>query len=262
MKHPKLGQHFLIDTEIIDAIIDEAKLLKSKNIIEIGPGTGALTSKLIEISNEYIGIELDINLFNKFSNEFKNENLINFKNEDAGKFNFDRNLFVDKGSYIIVGNLPYYAANLIIRNLLVSSNKPSEMIIMIQKEVADTILLNPPKMKFLSHAIKVYSEVEKIIDVNKGSFIPEPKVKSSIIKLKIFTDNRFEIDREELLGFIKKGFSNPRKTLVNSLYLSNFGSKKEIEEVIISLKLALNIRPGQLNISMWIKLYNILNQNK
>jgi len=260
MKHPKLGQHFLNDTEIINLIIDQAKLLKSKNIIEIGPGAGALTSKLIDISKEYIGIELDVNLFNKFCDKYENESLINFINEDAGKFNFDRNLFADKDSYIVVGNLPYYAANLIIRNLLVSKNKPSEMLVMIQKEVADTILLNPPKMKFLSHAIKVYSEAEKIIDVNKGSFMPAPKVTSSIIKLKIFTDNKFEIDREEFIRFIKKGFSNPRKTLINSLYLSKFGSKKEIKDVIKSLKLDINIRPGQINDSLWLKLYKIFEE--
>ena len=84
--------------------------------------------------------------------------------------------------------------------------------------------------------------------------------KSSIIKLKIFTDNKFEIDREEFIRFIKKGFSNPRKTLINSLYLSKFGSKKEIEDVIKSLKLDLNIRPGQINDSLWLKLYKIFEE--
>ncbi len=260
MKHPKLGQHFLNDSEVIDLIIEETKLLKSKNIIEIGPGEGALTSKLIAISNEYIGIELDNKLFNKFLDKYKSKKLINFINEDAGIYNFNREIFNNNNGYVVVGNLPYYAANLIIRNLLVSKNKPKEMLFMIQKEVADTMLLNPPKMKFLSHAVKIYTDVEKIIDVKKCSFIPPPKVTSSIIKFKVLTDNKYNIDREALLRFIKKGFSNPRKTLVNSLFLSKYGSKNEIETIIISLNLDLNIRPGQLDIEIWVKLFNILSK--
>ena len=113
---PKLGQHFLVDENIKNSIIDSIKETNYKNILEIGPGDGAITNNLIDISNNYVGIEYDSSLYKKLSNKYKKNTNVNFLNYDAGTFDVLklRKFFTE--DYILVGNLPYYSSNKIVRN--------------------------------------------------------------------------------------------------------------------------------------------------
>ena len=130
---PKLGQHFLVDENVKNLIINSLKETKFKNILEIGPGEGSITNKLIDISNNYVGIEYDSTLYKKLSNRYEKNKNVNFLNYDAGIFDVLKlkNFFTE--DYILVGNLPYYSSNKIVRNFISSSFKPLNLVIMIQR---------------------------------------------------------------------------------------------------------------------------------
>ena len=139
---PKLCQHFLKDENVKKIILETVKKLKCKNIIEIGPGDGSLTNELIDMSSHYLGIEFDQFLFNKLSNKYRNNLNVKFINEDAGLVKTDSLRSFFKGKYILVGNLPYYASNKIVRNFISSDFKPKNLIIMIQKKLQILIYAN------------------------------------------------------------------------------------------------------------------------
>ena len=129
---------------------------------------------------------------------------------------------------------------------------------MIQKEVADNYLSSVPKMKFLGHSIQIYSKVKKITDVPKEAFNPEPNVTSSIVLLETKKDNEVIDEPEKLLSFIKKGFSAPRKTLVNSLSLSLKIDKGFLSNKLIKINIDPKLRPGNLDIDEWLKIFNAI----
>ena len=257
-RKPKLGQHFLVDPRYKKIIIDCVHDLGIKNILEVGPGAGSVTSELVEYSTNFLGIELDKKLYLDLIRKYRDKN-IDFLNLDAGLFNVDEHGFF-QNPYLLVGNLPYYSANMIVRNFITATFKPKYLIIMIQKEVADNYLSSVPKMKFLGHSIQTYSNVKKITDVPKEAFDPEPKVISSIVLLETKKDKEIIDEPEELLGFIKKGFSAPRKTLVNSLSLSLKIDKGLLSNKLIKMNIDPKLRPGNLELNNWLKIFNTINE--
>ncbi|MFL2673213.1 MAG: 16S rRNA (adenine(1518)-N(6)/adenine(1519)-N(6))-dimethyltransferase RsmA [Dehalococcoidia bacterium] len=255
-RNPKLGQHFLIDQRYKNIIIDNIHNLGIKNILEIGPGAGAITSELVKYSTNFLGIELDKNLYLDLKNKYTDKN-VDFLNLDAGKLNTVKyDFFQDK--YILAGNLPYYSANMIVRNFITTTFKPNFLIIMIQKEVAENYLSSIPNMKFIGHTIQIYTKVKKIIDVPKEAFNPKPNVNSSIILLETKKDNEIIDQPEKILSFIKKGFSSQRKTLVNSLSLSLKLDKDLLNKELIKVNIDPKLRPGNLEIHDWIKIFNTI----
>lgn len=258
-KKPKLGQHFLVDSKYKKIIIDYIHDIGLKNIIEIGPGSGSITSDLIRYSDEFIGIELDKKLYINLINKYQ-DNKVRFFNIDAGLFEIDnQGIFFDY-PYLLVGNLPYYSANMIVRNFITSTKKPKYLIVMLQKEVADNYLSEIPKMKFIGHSIQMYSKVKKITDVPKEAFDPKPKVISSIILLETKKENEIIDEPETLLSFIKKGYAAPRKTLVNSLAMSLKHEKEILKNRLIEINIDPDLRPGNLDIEDWQKIFNTMNE--
>ena len=257
-KKPKLGQHFLIDHSYKNLIIDNVHNLGIKNILEIGPGAGAITSELVKYSINFLGLEIDRKLYLDLKNKYK-EKKVDFLNLDAGKMNTDKYDFFQE-KYILVGNLPYYSANMIVRNFITTTFKPKYLIIMIQKEVAENYLSQVPNMKFIGHTIQIYTKVKKITDVPKEAFNPEPNVNSSIILLETKKDNEIIEYPEKLLSFIKKGFSSQRKTLVNSLSLSLKIDKDLLNKELININIDPKLRPGNLEIHDWMKIFNTISK--
>ena len=253
---PKLGQHFLIDEDIKKIIIESVKETKIKNILEVGPGEGAITNNLVDISNNYLGIEYDYNLCKKLSAKYKKNINVNFINQDAGIFDVSKLKKFISQDYILVGNLPYYSSNIIVRNFISSSFKPLILIIMIQKEVADNYLLRTPKMKFISNCVQMYSEPESIINVGPESFDPRPNVYSSILNLKIKEKSEIPKNSEQIIDTIKKGFGSPRKKIINSF---NFIDKNKIKNILIKLDINVNLRPGNLTLDDWKKIHEEIN---
>ena len=253
---PKLGQHFLIDEKIKKIIIDSVKDTKNKNILEIGPGEGAITNKLIDISNNYLGIEYDQSLCKKLSGRYKKNPNVKFLNEDAGIFDVLKLKNFIPNDYILVGNLPYYSSNKIVRNFISSSFKPLALVVMIQKEVANNYLLKTPKMKFISNCVQMYTDPKLIINVSPESFDPIPNVHSSILSLIIKDESQIPKNSEQIISIIKKGFESPRKKIINSFVSVD---KNKITNVLNELGIDINLRPGNLTLKDWKKIYEEIN---
>lgn len=251
----KLGQNFLIDENIVDDIIEKAEVGGQDLIIEIGPGLGTLTKKLLEHAGKVICVELDERMINILNTRFSNENLY-IINDDILKVDLKSLIEKEKTEKItnvkVVANLPYYITTPIIMKLLEEKLDIDSITVMVQKEVAIRLASNQNSSDngAITYAINYYTNPNIVLNVPKESFIPMPEVESSVIKLEVLKVPRVEVKSEELLfKVIKLSFMQKRKTLVNSLTNGNLlNSKEEIENMLISLNIDLKIRPEKLSL--------------
>ncbi len=243
-----LGQNFLINDDVINTIVDSAQINKEDLIIEIGPGLGTLTSKLLEKAKKVICIELDKRMVKILQNRFSLYNNFELINEDILKVNLKeiiekelRNIQKVK----IVANLPYYITTPIIMKLLEDKLNIESITVMIQKEVAKRLTAKPGKKLSgaITYAVNYYSDPEEIIVVPNSSFIPEPEVESEVIKLNLRSIPPISVKDEELFfKFIKASFMQRRKTLVNGITNSGLMKKEEIKELLKKVGLEENVR--------------------
>ena len=249
-----LGQNFLIDIDVINKTIDAADIIQSDTILEIGPGTGKLTEAILLRSNNVIGIELDGILYDKLQQEFNHIETLKLFNQDARTFDYDK--LLGDSDYKLLANLPYYAATYFLRMFLESNNQPVLMVLMFQKEVADTILAKPGKMRLLSVLTQLMADVERVCDAPKDSFEPEPSVTSTVVKF-IPKPNYFssDIDYYKFVDLLKGGFSAPRKMIANSM--SNYFKipKPEINTLLENNNINPSCRSETLQVSEWIQLF-------
>lgn len=246
-----LDQHFLINKTAIQKIIAALDLQKEDTITEIGPGKGALTIPLAEncdkIRCKVIGIEKDAKLASSIKRLGYSENLLEIVNADALKSLPEiakRHALIAK-PHKIVGNIPYYITGKLLRILSELEIKPRLIVFTIQKEVAERIAANPPKMNLLAAATQIWAQ-PKIIDYLKPrDFEPAPKVESAIIKLspKPITSNS-----KLYYAIIKIIFKQPRKNLLNNLQTGLKMPKTEIEQKLKDFNLTGQERPQNLSI--------------
>lgn len=263
----KLGQNFLISDEIIDKIIDASKIEKKDLVIEIGPGLGTLTSKLLENAEKVIAIELDTNMIKILKDRFNlydnfillNEDVLQADLKDLISKNSNKDVKVK-----VVANLPYYITTPIIMKLLEERLDIESITVMVQKEVADRITALPgDKLSgAITYSISYYAETKKIAFVNKECFIPAPEVDSEVIQLQIRTKPQVEVENEELFfKVIKASFMQRRKTLINGLINSGIiKEKNDIKNIFKKLDLNPEIRGEKLTIEQFAKLSNLISK--
>ena len=255
----RFGQNFLIDKNIIKKILNQAELSPKDVVLEIGPGIGTMTIELARKAKKIIAVEKDpkmVEILKETTQDFQNIEIIN---KDIMKYEVPKIKYRD---YKVVANLPYYITSPVIRKLLETENKPKEIILMVQKEVAQRICARPPKTNLLAISVQFYAKPKIISYVSKKAFYPKPKVDSAIIHLKISKQNS-KIDREKFFKIVKAGFSHPRKQLANNLLKElDFLGKEINKEKIISLLAKKGIlatqRPETLLLKNWIELTKIL----
>ena len=255
----RFGQNFLIDKNIIKKILNQAELSPKDVVLEIGPGIGTMTIELARKAKKIIAVEKDpkmVEILKETTQDFQNIEIIN---KDIMKYEVPKIKYRD---YKVVANLPYYITSPVIRKLLETENKPKEIILMVQKEVAQRICVLPPKTNLLAISVQFYAKPKIISYVSKKAFFPKPKVDSAIIQLKISGQNS-KIDREKFFKIVKAGFSHPRKQLANNLLKElDFLGKEINKEKIISLLAKKGIlatqRPETLLLKNWIELTKIL----
>lgn len=263
------GQNFLIDENSVDEIIYSSEISKTDLVIEIGPGLGTLTSKLLEKAGKVICIELDSKMITVLNDRFSLYNNFELLHEDVLKV--DLNSLIDlnlkKSNLIkckVVANLPYYITTPIIMKLLEEKLHLASITVMVQKEVA-LRLTDVPGGKdcgAITYTIHYYSNPKMILNVPKSSFIPAPKVDSAVIKLDILENNNFNITNEKLFfQIIKYAFMQKRKTLLNSLTNSKIASKETLEKMLLSLNLNPSIRAERLSIEDFVNISNYLDTN-
>lgn len=242
------GQNFLFDQNVINKIIQQVE--KNKNILEVGPGIGALSDQLIDKSKKYLAVEVDKKIFEYLSGKGKGEGL---KGEILNKDILDvtdeeiKNYLGRR--YQVVANLPYSITSQFIRTFLTRKFKPEKMILMVQKEVAERMLAKSGQMNLLALSVQLYSEPKILFKVSKNCFYPRPKVDSAIIE---FNNIRKPVQLNENLFFslVKAGFANKRKKLLTNLS-QKLCDKSQIEKVFSELGWDPNIRAQSLSLNDW-----------
>ena len=207
-----LGQNFLIDKNVLKKLIKASDLKQSDLVLEIGPGIGTITQELARHVKKVITIEKDRNIISILKKTTRLDKNIEIVNKDALK----ANLKLPK-NYKVVANLPYYITGNILRKLLESKNPPQEIVIMIQKEVAQRICAKPPNTNLLATSVQFFADPKIITYVSKKSFYPVPKVDSAIIKITPRKENISEKFQKKFFKIVKAGFSHPRKQIINNL---------------------------------------------
>ena len=264
-----LGQRFLIDKKALRKILAAANLKPGDTILEIGPGIGTLTQELAKRARKVVAIEKDPKMV-----EILKETLKTFKNTkiilgDILKIN--TRYYIQDTKYKVVANLPYYITSPVIRKFLeLAEVRPLQMVLMVQKEVAQRIVARPPEskrinpllrpslplghMNLLAVSVQFYAKPEIISYVSKKSFWPSPKVDSAILKISAINQRRKSAFNQRFFKIVKAGFSQPRKQLLN-----NLSKKLKLDKEKVKLWLQRNkIKPVQraetLAIKDWINL--------
>ncbi len=265
-----LGQNFLTDKKVVKKIIKTADLKSTDTVLEIGPGLGALTKELVKKVKQVIVCEKDPKMCQILKQTLKDFKNIEIINGDILKFQIPNyKLQINSKSktqnYKIVANLPFYITAPIIRKFLETKFPPKEMVLLVQKEVAQRICQKPGRMNLLAISVQLYAKPEIISYVSKKSFWPQPKVDSAIIK--IVPRKKYNVNKDLFFKVVKAGFSHPRKQLVNNLLaLSLPNGLKLNKQEFSSLLLKTNIQPSQraetLTIDDWIRLTKTVNSKQ
>lgn len=265
----RYGQNFLIDTRVLERIINEAQITSDDMVLEIGPGIGTMTQYLCEAAREVVAVEIDnalIPILEETLGEYDNVTVIN---DDILKL--DINKIVDEhngGKAVkVVANLPYYITTPIIMGLFEKKVNVESITIMVQKEVADRMQSAPGTKDYgaLSLAVQYYSEPEIVANVPPNCFMPRPNVSSAVIRLKTHITPPVTVSDEDLLfKIIRASFNQRRKTLVNGL--NNSGelhfSKEQVAEALKYMGLKESIRGEALTLRQFGELSDILAEIK
>lgn len=250
-----LGQNFLINDEVINTIVEASNIEKEDLVIEIGPGLGTLTRKLLEKAKKVICIELDKRMVSILNDRFSLYNNFELINDDILKVNLKEIINDELNNNVqrvkVVANLPYYITTPIIMKLLEDKLNIESITVMVQKEVAKRLTVTPGEKLSgaITYAVNYYTQPEEIILVPNSSFIPEPEVESEVIKLVLRKEPPVKINNEAFLfKLIKVSFMQRRKTLVNGITNSGLMKKEEIKALLKKLNLSENIRGENLTL--------------
>lgn len=257
----KFGQNFIFDSNLLYAIVNDAKVDKNTNVLEIGAGAGTLTKKLAEKAKKVLSFEIDKNLEPILQDTLNGQNNVEIVFKDILKENVkDIESKFNNERYVLVANLPYYITTPIIFKFLEEATNLDRITIMVQKEVAERIcaLNNTPNYGAITVAINAVAKTKITRIVKRNMFKPAPNVDSAVVNIEFC--NLYEIKNKELFKkVVSSAFAMRRKTLANNLKSSFNLTTEQVEDVLTSLNLKLDIRGEALNIKQFVDLTNILN---
>ena len=250
----KFGQNFLIDTHVLERIVESSNITKDDFVLEIGPGIGTMTQYLCEHAGRVMAVEIDKNLLPILADTLKEYDNVTVVNEDILKLDIGKiaEEYNDGKPIKVVANLPYYITTPIIMALFESHVPLASVTVMVQKEVAQRICAPAGKGDYGAFSVfcQYYAEPELLFDVPPSCFIPQPKVTSSVLKLTMRAAPPCEIPDEKLFfRVVKASFAQRRKTLLNALS-SGFGeySKPQIASAIEDAGFSPTVRGETLDI--------------
>jgi 16S rRNA (adenine1518-N6/adenine1519-N6)-dimethyltransferase len=252
------GQNFLIDEIILEDMVDVAKITSEDVILEIGPGIGNLTERLLGRAKFVLSVEKDNKFFpilKSLKKDFKN---FRFEFADALEFNFIQALEEFSGSknYKVVANIPYYITGKILQMFLTAKHKPTSITVLTQKEVAKNVIAKPGQLSILGISVQLFGEPSLAQIVPAKSFYPAPKVDSAILHIKLFDQPKYFIENEKkFFSLLKACFAGKRKQIHNTLTSNMHIEKGRVEEILFSLNISKTTRPQELSIEQWVELY-------
>lgn len=260
-----LGQNFLIDTNVIDRILEGARVKEGDYVIEVGPGIGTLTKEMGRSAEKVVAIEIDktlIPILEETLADFPNIEVIN---QDILKVNVQE-LVKEKlngGPVKLVANLPYYITTPIVMKFLEEDIPVTDIVVMVQKEVADRMNAKPNTKDYgaLSVAVQYYCDTEIVAKAPRHMFVPQPNVDSIVIGLHVRDEKKYIVDNEDIFfKTVKASFGQRRKTLLNSLGGLGFLSKDQIKEALKAANIDEKRRGETLSIDEFANLSNEINK--
>ena len=261
----KFGQNFLIDTHVLERIIEAAGITKDDFVLEIGPGIGTMTQYLCENAREVTAVEIDQNLIPILADTLSAYDNVTVINEDILKLDIVK-LAEEKNAgkpIKVVANLPYYITTPIIMGLFESHVPIDSITIMVQKEVADRMQVGPGTKDYgaLSLAVQYYAKPEIVANVPPNCFIPRPNVGSAVIRLTRYEEPPVQVkDEKKMFALIRASFNQRRKTLVNGL--GNAGlpgiTKESAAAALAQMSLSPTVRGEALTLEQFARLSDLL----
>ncbi|WP_297134619.1 16S rRNA (adenine(1518)-N(6)/adenine(1519)-N(6))-dimethyltransferase RsmA [Terrisporobacter sp.] len=260
-----LGQNFLIDTNVIDRILEGARVQEGDYVIEVGPGIGTLTKEMGRTAEKVVAIEIDktlIPILEETLSDFPNIEVIN---QDILKVDVQE-LVKEKlngGPVKLIANLPYYITTPIVMKFLEEDIPVTDIVVMVQKEVADRMNAQPNSKDYgaLSVAVQYYCETEIVAKAPRHMFMPQPNVDSTVIGLHVREERKYHVDNEEVFfKTVKASFGQRRKTLLNSLGGLGFLNKDEIRRALQEANIDEKRRGETLSIDEFALLANAVNK--
>lgn len=267
----RFGQNFLLNENVINQIVEKADISSEDFVLEIGPGHGVLTRKLVETAGKVTAVEIDRDLFASLKNKFSDVRNLELINQDILDLELEK---IDYDDFLpenrkVIGNIPYYITTPIIMKFINEKSLKkygicktnmffSEIIIMLQKEVGLRLLAKPGTKDYgsLSVIVQYACEVKPLLNVSSGNFFPRPKVDSMVVSLKLKNNDDFIINNHEMLWrIVHSVFVSRRKTLRNSLKLCDFHDE-DLNK--IQNNFDLTIRGETLSLEEFVKLTNLL----
>lgn len=261
----KFGQNFLIDTHVLERIMDAAEITKEDCVVEIGPGIGTMTQYLAERAGEVVAVEIDKNLIPILKETLADYDNVTVINEDILKVDLNQIVQEKNGGkpVKVVANLPYYITTPIIMGLFENQVPLKSITIMVQKEVADRMQVGPGTKDYgaLSLAVQYYAKPEIVANVPPNCFIPRPNVGSAVIKLTRYEQPPVMVkDEKFMFSLIRASFNQRRKTLVNGLTnAQNLSvSKEKVAAVLEEMQLSPTVRGEALTLEQFARLSDLL----
>ena len=253
-RRKSLGQHFLVDARIANRIVAAAEPDGSDTVVEIGPGAGVLTRRLVEQAGRVVAVELDQRLGEELPERLGFPSNLSVVQGDGREIDIDE-LVGPATPYKVVANLPYYAAAPIVRRFLETVRPPTLMVVMVQREVADAMNAKPGEFTLLSVATQFYAEPSVVAQVPARSFRPPPKVSSTVLKLAVRAEPSVPVlDRRAFFALVRAGFSAPRKQLRNSLMQGTGAPAETVAASLCDAGIDPQRRPATLGIGEWAAL--------
>lgn len=247
----ELGQHWLRDKGILQAIVEAGEVDENDHVLEIGPGEGTLTRQLLDTGAHVTALEFDSELVPKLREQFAYCKKLAISEGDIRRFDYTT---LPK-NYKVVANIPYYLTSNLIRALSETNNPPSLAVLLIQKEVAERLCARPGDMSILAVTAQFYFDCSLDIEVPASYFTPPPKVDSQVVVLRRRDEKLFDVDEKAFFHLVKAGFSGKRKTLRNSLSGGLAIEKTDAEELLHRAGIDGGMRPQELSMVEWHALY-------
>lgn len=253
-----LGQNFLVDEKVIEKIVNNMDESDDVAIIEIGPGLGALTEKLLERSQKLVSIEIDQNMVEVLHDNFSDVEHFELIHEDILKFDLDalvKQLKKDYKNVYLIANLPYYITSDILLNVFKLNTPIDQLMVMVQTEFGERLVSkhNTKAYRPVTVVAKTFYKCKMSFNISKNVFYPKPKITSSIVKMDVKESTI--VDRKQYIEFVELCFTQKRKTLYNNLRQKYDGDT--ILKMFEKAKIEQNARPAQLDIADYIRLFEV-----
>lgn len=250
-----MGQNFLQSETVIEQIVESAEVKEGEKLLEIGPGKGDLTKRLLATGNTVVAIEKDSRLIKLLNDKFASEiesGQLKLIEGDIFDFKLDE-LFSRGEAYKVIANIPYYITGKLLRELFSAVNQAARVVLLLQKEVAERLVAKDKKESLLSLSVKAYGNIEYVASVPRALFRPSPKVDSAIISVGEISRKFFDNDdnsEKRFFRMIKMAFSSKRKKLANNLK-PYFGDNPKTEKALNKCGIDPNIRAERVSLGEW-----------